>query len=206
MANIKAKKIKTNLKQKENKRDYFFYFSLIFSCFIFLFCLEISSLKISKDFLQSLKQTIQTVKPTEELFDDNGGVKLVSILFPVSSQEVNSQILNFKFKVEQYDTALNNDGIITLFNPSGLIYATESGCVTITELSDEVDELKIEHALGIETVYSGKFIFGVKDNEFVQKGQPLAVILSPKLEFFITHNDEILQNISLVQGELVWQD
>lgn len=205
---MKSYKIAQNIEKKEKniKKDVFFYSIFTLSCIVFLFSLNLLNFSFSKDFLNSLKNTIQTLKPTEELFDDNGGVRLVSILFPITSTQVNSQILNFKFKIDSYDNAVSNDGVITLNNPSGLLYANESGYIQIESLNNEYDELKIKHNLGTESVYSGKFIFGVKDGQYVEKGEPLAVVLSPKLEFYITNNGEIISTLVISQGELSWID
>lgn len=205
---MKSYKIAQNIEKKEKniKKDVFFYSIFTISCIVFLFSLNLLNFSFSKDFLNSLKNTIQTLKPTEELFDDNGGVRLVSILFPITSTQVNSQILNFKFKIDSYDNAVSNDGVITLNNPSGLLYANESGYIQIESLNNEYDELKIKHNLGTESVYSGKFIFGVKDGQYVEKGEPLAVVLSPKLEFYITNNGEIISTLVISQGELSWID
>ena len=204
MTSQKAKKIEKVVK-KTNKTGFALLVTVL-SSLIILFSLNISSHQISRDFLQSIKETVETVKPTEELFDDSGGVKLVSILFPITTREVSNQLLNFKFKLDGYDNYSSNGGLITFYNPSGIIYASESGNVKITEVDDDCDELKIIHALNTETIYSGKFIFGVKDGQYIEKGAPLAVVLSPKLEFCITNNGEIISEISLVQGELVWRD
>lgn len=184
----------------------FFYTIFTLSFIVSLFCLNLLNLPFSRDFLKSLKTTIQTLKPTEELFDDNGGVRLVSILFPITSTQVSNQILNFKFKIDSYDDAISNDGIITLNNPSGILYANENGCIHIEYLNQECDELRIAHTLGTESVYSGKFIFGVKDGQYVEKGEPLAVVLSPKLEFYIMNNGEIISTLIINQGELSWTD
>ncbi len=205
---MKSCKFMQKIAEKEinNKKNIFFYSIFTISCIVFLFCLNLLNLPFSKIFLNSLKKTIQTLKPTEELFDDNGGVRLVSILFPITSTQVSNQILNFKFKIDYYDSALSNDGVIQLNNPSGLIYANESGYIHLEYLNQECDELKIVHNLGTESVYSGKFIFGVKDGQYVEKGEPLAVVLSPILEFYITNNGEIISTLVINQGELSWID
>jgi len=195
------------IKKKEccDEHNFIFHFITYF-VLIIMFCLSFVSVPFAKNFIHSLQKTIETIKPTEELFNDSGAVKLVSVLFPMSSIEVSSQIANFSLNIDDYENCKNDNGVLTFENANGLIYAGESGVVHIKEIDDENDELVIQHGMGIESVFCGKFNLGVSDGQYVSKGEPLCMIAGEDLQFYISFNNLIFTDLEYVNGEFVWKN
>jgi len=180
---------------------------VVLSVFVLL-CVSSVSI-IDKNFwgtlLDSIKTTLESTKPTEELFDDTGRVKYVSVLFDKNSCLVSAQPFDYELSFKNYDNFINNDGCITIIGCSGVLYAPSSGKVHINVLTDGVTEIQVEHNSQFVSVFAGQLGLGVKDDDFVQKGQPLAILLGD-LQFFVSQNGEILDTIDFFNGETLWKE
>lgn len=157
------------------------------------------------NFANSIRTTLESTKPTEELFEDAGRVKLINVLFNHNTCLVSTEPFDYNLKLSNYDNILNNDGCITVINASGILNAPYFGKVSVKHLADGLTEIKITHNSNFCTIFSGKLGLGVNDEEYVQKGQPIALLLGD-LQFFISQNDEIVNNIDFSKGEILWKD
>lgn len=155
--------------------------------------------------LNSVKTTLESTKPTEELFDDTGKVKYISVLFDKNNCLVSAQPFDYELCFKNYNNFINNDGCITIVGASGILYAPASGKVRICALTDGVAEIKIEHTSQFVSVFAGQIGLGVKDDVFVQKGQPLAILFGD-LQFFVSQNGEILDSLDFSNGEILWKE
>ncbi len=180
---------------------------ILLSVFVLICASSISF--IDKNFwntlLDSVKTTLESTKPTEELFDDTGRVKYISVLFDKNSCLVSAQPFDYELRFQNYDNFINNDGCITIVGASGILYAPSSGKVHINALTDGVTEIKIEHNSQFMSVFAGQIGLGVNNDVFVQKGQPLAILLGD-LQFFVLQNGEILDSIDFSNGEMLWKE
>lgn len=179
----------------------------ILTCLILIVALSISF--INKNFwntlLDSIKTTLESAKPTEELFDDTGRVKYVSVLFDKNSCLVSIQPVDYELSFYNYDNFFNDNGCITILGASGVLYAPYDGTIHIKNLTDGVVELEIEHNSQFKSFFAGQFGLGVKNNDYVKKGQAIAILLGD-LQFFMSQDDEIIDSIDFSNGELLWKE
>ncbi len=151
--------------------------------------------------MESIKTTLESTKPTEQLFDDTGGVKLVSILFNENSCLVSTTPIDYDLKFDNYDNIVNDNGIITIVGASGLLYAPYYGEISVNKLVDNLTQIIIKHSNNLETIFSGVFGLGIKSGEVVEKGQPIALMLSD-MQFYIKQNQTIVDNYDKSENEL----
>ena len=141
----------------------------------------------------SIKTTLESTKPTEELFDDTSGVKLINVLFGDNSCLVSTTPIDYDLQFSNYDNFINNNGVVTIIGANGILYAPYGGEITVNNLVDNVTEITINHGNNLYTIFSGKFGLGVKTGDFVLKGQPLALILGDT-SFYIKQGTQIIDN------------
>lgn len=151
--------------------------------------------------VESVRTTLESTKPTEELFDDTGGVKLISVLFKEDSCLVSTTPIDYDLQISNFDNFVNEQGCITIIGASGILYAPYQGEIKIDNLVDNITQITIIHSNNLSTVFSGEFGLGIKDGQKVQKGQPLAIMLSD-MQFYIIQGDEILNNYDSSGEEL----
>lgn len=173
-----------------------------------LFCVSAVSV-FDKNFwntlVESIKTSLASTKPTEELFDDTGRVKFISVLFDKNSCLVSTQPLDYELCFADYNGVVNDDGCITIVGASGILYAPLSGEVTVTNLADNITEIQITHNSEMTSVFSGHIGIGVNDGDTIAKGQPIALLLGD-LQFFITQAGEIVDTIDFSEGEILWKE
>ena len=169
-------------------------------------CLAINLLdkNFFKNLTSSIRNTLQSTKPTEELFDDTGGVKLVSVLFGENSCIVSTMPLDYDLKLSQYSKLENNNGIILVKQASGVLYAPTDGEIKIKRLENGLNELTIKHSSNFATVFTGDFNVGVKEGQFVEKNYPIALLVGD-LEFYLKLNDDIIESFDFNE-ESLWQN
>jgi len=191
--------------KKITRFDKLFFSSICaLSVAIALFAINLVNIPIANNIMQSLKAVANTLKPYEELFDDSGRVKFVSSFFK-NVTPISSIANNLDLKFDYYESVSSIDGNITIKNPEGLIYSTDSGIISIIEL-DEISEIKIEHENGLSSIFFGLFGYGVKSGDYVTKGQALALIESDYIQFSVEYYGDIIENFIYSDGVLVWQD
>lgn len=66
--------------------------------------------------------------------------------------------------------------------------------------------IEVLHSGNIKSVYYGLDVIGVNTNLKVKKGDVLSTVQNGKVKFYLTYNDEIVTNYTVVDGELVWQN
>lgn len=180
---------------------------IMLSVFVLL-CASVVTI-VDKNFwntlVDSVKTSLESTKPTEELFDDTGRVKFISVLFDKNSCLVSTQPLDYQLTFNDYSGVVNDDGCITIVGASGILYSPLDGKISIKKLSDGITEVKIEHTSTLASVFSGQIGIGVNDGERIEKGQPLALLLGD-LQFFLTQGDEIIDSIDFSEGEILWKE
>ena len=180
--------------------------NIFFVIIVAICCLAVNLIDRSfwDDLVQSIKTTLESAKPTEELFDDTSGVKLVSVLFKENSCLVSTAPIDYDLQLTDYENFVNDDGFITIIGAKGILYAPYKGEIEITELVDNLTQITIKHSDDLCTVFSGKFGLGIKNGDIVKKGQPLALMLSD-MQFYIKQGDDIVDNFDS-SGEVLWND
>ena len=179
---------------------------IVMAILVLIFGINITKIDFVEKLMLSLKISIESSKPTEELFDDTGKVKLINVLFPEQYKQVSSAFLNIELKLDEYASITSNDGVLTLVKPNGLLYAPESGVVSVKNLSDGVSEIALCHNAGFSSFFSGHIGAGIRNGQYVQKGMPIALLCGDNIEFFITGNDEIITSLAFHEGELLWRE
>ena len=160
--------------------------------------------KFMSNLVDSIKNTLQSTKPTEELFDDTSEVKLVSVLFGENSCIVTTTPLDYDLNLKNYQNFINNNGYITVLGVNDILYAPYSGIIKIDNLSDGIIQITLCHNEKFRTIFSGNFGMGIMSGELIKKGQPLAFI-NGDMQFYIEMNGEIL-DIFDNSGELLWKE
>ena len=180
--------------------------NIFFVIIIGICCLTINVIDRSfwDNLVESIKTTLESAKPTEELFDDTSGVKLVSVLFKENSCLVSTEPIDYDLQLTDYENFINDSGIITVIGAKGILYAPFKGEIEITELVDNFTQITIKHSEDLCTVFSGKFGLGIKNGDNVRKGQPLALMLSD-MQFYLKQGDEIIDNFNS-SGDEKWND
>ena len=168
---------------------------------IICFSINLLDKNFWNNIMESIKTTLESTKPTEQLFDDTGGVKLVSILFNENSCLVSTTPIDYDLKFDNYDNIVNDNGIITIVGASGLLYAPYYGEISVNKLVDNLTQITIKHSNNLETIFSGVFGLGIKSGEVVEKGQPIALMLSD-MQFYIKQNQTIVDNYDKSENEL----
>lgn len=183
------------------KYKYIFLSSVIVFCFL---CLNLFNNQFLDHLAQGIKYTLQSTKPTEELFDDTGEVKLVSVLFGEESCVVSTMPLDYDLKLSQYSNIENFNGIIFVKEASGILYAPTFGKIKIKNLENGLNELTIHHFGNFSSIFTGNFNLGVFDGQIVDKNYPLA-LLTGDIEFYLELDGEII-DVYEFNGESLWQN
>ena len=180
--------------------------NIFFVIIVAICCLTVNLIDRSfwDNLVESIKTTLESAKPTEELFDDTSGVKLVSVLFKENSCLVSTEPIDYDLQLTDYENFINDSGIITVIGAKGILYAPFKGEIEITELVDNFTQITIKHSEDLCTVFSGKFGLGIKNGDNVRKGQPLALMLSD-MQFYLKQGDEIIDNFNS-SGDEKWND
>ncbi len=182
------------------KLKYVFYILTIAVCILSVGLIDKSFWSNLSD---SIKTTLESTKPTEELFDDTSGVKLINVLFGENSCLVSTTPIDYDLKFAYYDNIVNNDGIMTVVGASGILYSPYAGTVDINHFTDGNCELIIDHGNNLHSVFSGQLGIGVKVGDYVQKGQPIALLLGD-IQYYLKQGSDIIDNIES-SGDAIWQ-
>lgn len=165
--------------------------------FVIVFVLSLSNLNIP--FFNDLKQVVYNITcPYQNNTDD------INVFF-ANSFNLRLDMPQIKLPMEKY---VYKNGIFE-FNveENSILRAGFDGVVKNVGIKDGVNYIEILHKSNVKSVYKNVDIIGVNSNLKVTQGQIIAsVCKDEKLEFYLTYNDEIINDYVVKEGEIVWQN
>ena len=182
----------------------FKYLSILFVIGITISTICLFDKNFVPNLVDSIKNTLQSTKPTEELFDDTSGVKLVSVLFGENSCIVTTTPLDYDLNLNNYKNFTNSNGYITVIGLNEILYAPYGGIIKLEELCDGLTQITLYHNDNFRTIFSGNFGVGIKDGDLIQKGQPMAFV-NGDMQFYLEMDGDII-NIFENSGEMLWKE